>query len=90
MNRDEYMRLKGELVTAGEQLGQLRSDKRKTQDALQGWTNRLQEHKLNEEGVAEGHVLIDQFYTLQQREAEASTQEDHYRRALAGQVIPAP
>lgn len=88
MERAEYMRLRGELSVATEALNAVRVDKRKAQDALQGWANKLHSEKVTQESAASGHDLIDKLLSLQQQESAVEAQEAQFKRALSGAPVP--
>lgn len=88
MERAEYMRLKGELVTVSEALTATRGEKRKTLDALQSWVNKLHSDKLTPDTATQGRDLIDKLLTLQQQETAQDAQEAQYKRALQGVALP--
>lgn len=87
MDRAEYMRLRGELVTASEQLAVVRSEVRQCQDALQGWVNGLTT-PLDALRAGMAHDLIDRLFALQQQATGLVAEEARFKRALAGVGVP--
>lgn len=90
MNRDEYMRIKGELVTATENGQQASIKKRKAQEALQGWVNGLHSRKVTEELAIAAHDLIDQMLAAQQQELECAAYLRQYKQMLECVFAPPP
>lgn len=89
MERAEYMRIKGELVTATELLTTSRTEKSKTQSELQSWMNALHSEKLTQSTAEAGHALIDKLLTLQQQQIALEAQEFQFKKALQGVKTPA-
>lgn len=88
MDRAEYMRLKGELVTASEALLSAQTEKRITQDALQRRGNLLASEKITPQTATEAHGLIDRLLILQQHEEAQAAHVSHFYRALQGVALP--
>lgn len=85
MDRAEYMRIKGELVTAGEVLQACRGQQRQ---ALQSFVNRLQSQKLTPESARSAHEQIDMLLSLEQQIGTLEAEEARFRQALAGVPLP--
>ncbi|NMG56838.1 hypothetical protein [Aromatoleum aromaticum] len=88
MDRAEYMRIKGELVTAGDALQASRTEQRSVRETLQSWVNRLQSQKLTPESAQQAQEQIAKALCVQQQINTLEAEEARFRQALAGVPLP--
>jgi len=88
MDRSEFMRLKGELVTASELLQQANADLRSCKEALQSFVNALTSRKMTPEYADQGTALLAKMLGLQQQADFQAAQVSLYQHALDGVPVP--
>lgn len=84
MDRNELMRLKGELVTAQEELCRVRNARQSQRQTLQSLVSGLDSRPLREQDVDAGCESLREYYRLQQEERYWRDEEVRFRQALAG------
>lgn len=88
MDRGEYMRIKGEFVTAVEMLATVRSEKDRVQRALQDWASGGVAQKTDQNGADRAHEMIDRLLKLQQDLTLLELAESRHKQALKGVPVP--